>query len=244
VRRIRYHQIADGLRQRIVAGQLTSGQLLPSEAALSAEHDASRVTIRKALELLRAEGLVESRQGFGWSVAAALRQPLAGLVTIEEQLASLGKASQRRVLDFRFVDAPPAVAAALGERVLEVRRLNLADGKPFARVTVWCREDLAAPLSKAAVEQSSFYELLAEQPVGATQTIGAGAMAADDAELLEVAPDSPALVVRRITSSAAGTPMLVSEHVFPGHVTEFVAELPRMGGDEASSPPGLRLVAD
>jgi GntR family transcriptional regulator len=245
VRPIRYHQIAEQLRRRILAGELSSGQVLPSEAALGAEHDASRVTIRKALELLRSEGLVESRQGFGWSVAAlALRQPLVGLVTIEEQLAAQGKVSERRVLEFRFIDAPPVAAANLGQRVLEVRRLNLADDTPFARVTVWCREDLGASLSKAAVERSSFYELLAERPASATQTIGAEAMAADDAELLEVPPGGPALVVRRVTVSAGGRPLLVAEHVFPGHLTEFVADLPRLGGDEASSPAGLRLVAD
>jgi GntR family transcriptional regulator len=245
VRPIRYHQIAGELRERIASGELAPGQVLPSEAALGAEHDASRVTVRKALEVLRSEGLVESRQGFGWSVAAvALTQPLVGLVTIEEQLAALGRSSERRVLEFRFVEAPPAVAPLLGDRVLEVRRLNLADGQPLARVTVWCREDLAGPLSKSAVERSSFYRLLAVQPAGATQTIGAAAMPAADAALLGVPAGGPALVVRRVTSSAAGEPILVSEHVFPGHATEFVAELPRMGGDEASSPPGLRLVAD
>jgi GntR family transcriptional regulator len=38
--------------------------LLPSEAELSSEFSVSRVTVRKALEMLRDEGLVDSRQGF------------------------------------------------------------------------------------------------------------------------------------------------------------------------------------
>ena len=38
--------------------------------------------------------------------------------------------------------------------VLEVRRLNLADGEPFARVTVWCPDDLGAQLSRADVERA------------------------------------------------------------------------------------------
>lgn len=247
--RIRYHQIADDLRRRIASGELGAGQVLPSESSLGTEHGASRVTIRKALEVLRNEGLVESRQGFGWLVAAeTIAQPLTELVTIEQQLGSSGRTSERRIVDFRFVDAPPAVAAVLGARVLEVRRVNLADAEPFARVTVWCREDLAATISKADVERASFYELFDDRPdAGATvgaarQTIGAELASAGDADALGIPPGSPVLVVRRTTHSLRGEPILVSEHVFPGHLTEFVADLTRAQNRGAATPPGLRLV--
>lgn len=241
--RIRYQQIADEIRRQITSGRYPSGQVLPSEAALGATHDASRVTIRKALERLRTEGLVDSRQGFGWIVATeALAQPLAGLVTIEEQLAASGRHSERRILDFAFVDAPEAVAPSLGPRVLEVRRLNLADGEPFARVTVWCREDLASPLSKAALESSTFLDLVDERPGGATQTIGAETVSRGDAALLGLPAAAAVLVVRRVTHSRTGDPMLMSEQVFPGHLTELVAELAWIRGDEAAPPAGLRLV--
>ncbi|MDH4279213.1 MAG: winged helix-turn-helix domain-containing protein, partial [Acidimicrobiia bacterium] len=62
MRRIRYHEIADDLRRTIESGDLEPGKVLPSEASLGTSHGASRVTIRKALEVLRGEGLVESRQ--------------------------------------------------------------------------------------------------------------------------------------------------------------------------------------
>ncbi len=243
MRPIRYQQIADEIRGHIAAGRFRPGQVLPSEATLGAEHDASRVTIRKALEVLRTEGLVESRQGFGWSVAGRpLVQPLAGLVTIERQLEAAGRTSARRVLDFAFVDAPDRVSEHLGDRVLEVRRLNLADGQPLARVTVWCREDLAAPLSKAAVERSSFLELLDEPPVRATQTIRAGVVDPDDADLLDLPTGDAVLQVQRVTYGRDERAILVSEHVFPGHLTELVAELPWVEDHEAAPPPGLRLV--
>ena len=69
VRTIRYRDIADDLRRRLEGDELAEGRVLPSESELSATYSASRVTIRKALEALRAEGLVDSRQGFGWFVA-------------------------------------------------------------------------------------------------------------------------------------------------------------------------------
>lgn len=245
MRRIRYQEIADDLRRTIESGEPARGDVLPSEASLGSQYGASRVTIRKALEVLRSEGLVESRQGFGWMVAVEpVLQTLDALVSIERQLARSGRHHDRRIIDFRFVDAPAAVRPSLGDRVLEVRRVALVDGKPFGRVTVWCREDLGAGLSRDAVARSSFYDLLPEAAVEATQTIGAEPMAAADASLLQVPEGSAALVVRRTTIGETGRPLLLAEHIFPGHLTEFVAQLrrARLVGGETSS--GLRLVGE
>ena len=242
MRRTRYQQIADEVRTRLGSGELRAGRLLPSEAELSHDYAASRVTVRRALELLRDEGLVDSRQGFGWFVAAdPVRQSLGRLGTIESQLLADGIESERRVIDFRFVAAPPRVRQVLAaETVLRVRRLNLADRHPFALVTVWCPERYGAELSRADVERSPFYELIGVELGGAVQTIGAAAASAHDADLLGVPIGSPVLRCERVTSSIEGQAVLVSEHVFPAHLTEFVVDLPH--ADASIAPSGLRLV--
>jgi GntR family transcriptional regulator len=242
VRALRWLEIAEDLRAQLASGELAAGRILPSEADLSAAYDASRVTVRKALESLREEGLVDARQGFGWFVATdPLRQSLGRLSTIEAQLAESGVVPERRVLDFEFVDAPDDVAAVLGPgTVLRVRRLNLADGQPFARVTVWCPERYGSSLSRDEVARSPFYELLSVELGGATQTIGADAASATDAAALAIPVGSPVLVCRRVTSSVGGGAVLLSEHVFPAHRTEFVVELPR--AERSMAPSGIRLV--
>lgn len=242
MRQIRYREIADALRAAITAGELTPGGLLPSESELRAEHDASRVTVRRALDLLREEGLVDSRQGVGWFVAAQpLRQTLARLGTIEEQLTASGVEAERRVVDFAFVPAVGRVADVLGRGdVLQVRRVNLADGAPFARVTVWCPADLAADLSRADVEREPFIGLLGVELAGATQTIGAAVVSDVDAELLGLPGGSAVLRVERVTHAADGRDVLLAEHVFPAHRTEFVAELPHE--ERSIAPSGVRLV--
>ena len=102
------------------------------------------------------------------------------------------------------------------------------------------RDRYGASLSRADVERSPFYELMGVELGGATQTIGAAAATAHDAELLGVPVGSPVLRCERVTQSVEGRPVLVSEHVFPGHLTEFVVDLPHV---EASiAPSGLRLV--
>jgi GntR family transcriptional regulator len=242
VRQTRYHQIADELRARVESGDYGTGRLLPSEAELSTGFAASRVTVRRALEVLRDEGLVDSRQGLGWFVAAdPVRQSLGRLGTIESQLASEGVTSARRVLDFRFIKAPARVRHQLGvDTVLRVRRLNLADGDPFALVTVWCPDTYGAELSRADVERSPFYELIGVPLGGALQTIGAGAASATEADLLGVPEGSPVLRCERVTRSVDDDPVLMSEHVFPSHLTEFVVDLPQ--AEASIAPSGLRLV--
>ena len=242
MRSVRYQEIASDLRRRVAAGEFAGGGLLPSESQLAETFAASRVTIRRALEELHDEGLVDSRQGLGWYVAAdPLRQSLGRLGTIEAQLADAGIVSERRVLDFGFVTASPRVRRVLGvRRVLEVRRCNLADGRPFARVTVWCPERLGKGLSLADVERAPFYELINTPLGGASQSIAAAAATKSDAELLEVPVGSPVLMCRRTTRTIAGEPVLHSEHVFAGHRTEFLVDLPV--ADRSMAPSGLRLV--
>ncbi len=241
-RSIRYREIAEAIRQRVVSGSYGPGQMLPSESTLSREHQTSRVTIRKALEVLRDDGLLSSRQGAGWFVAIdPLRQSLARLGTIEGQLAASDRSSSREVTGFGFTEAPAWVAEILGcDDVLEVRRRNLADGRPFARVTVWLPPEAGSQISRAQAEASPFAELLAVELGGATQTIGAAIVADDDAAQLEIPAGSPVLVCGRVTRDVAGEPVMVSEHVFPAHLTEFVVDLPQ--GGRSMSPSGLRLV--
>jgi DNA-binding GntR family transcriptional regulator len=53
-----YRQLAAILRGKIESGELAEGDPLPSESYLQQEHGVSRVTVRKAVEVLRDEGLV------------------------------------------------------------------------------------------------------------------------------------------------------------------------------------------
>lgn len=240
MREIRYQQIASALRD--VARSQTPGSLLPSEAELSKQFGASRVTVRRALETLRDDGLIAARQGFGWFVATEpIRQQLASLGTIEEQLEASGKRAERRVVEFGFVPAPPRVRQVFGAgRVLRVKRVNLADDEPFAVVTVWCPAELGRTLSMDDVQRRPFYELLDVELRGATQTIGADSAEPDVAELLGVPVGSPVLLCRRLTTDASGAAVLLSEHLFPAHRTEFVVDLPN--DPPSAVPAGLRLV--
>lgn len=242
VRSIRYHAIAQTIRTRIVEGELASGRLLPSESELSAEFAVSRVTIRRALEVLRDEGLIAARQGFGWFVTGdPVSQPLGRLGTIEEQLAQRGVRSERRIIEFGFEKAKARIAKILEcDQVLRVKRVNMADDEPFAVVTVWCPYELGKHLSRAQVESNSFYTLIDRELGGASQTIGADLATNEEASLLEIPAGSPVLSCDRVTSDVDGKAVLVSHHVFPAMRTNFVVDLPTV--PPSIAPTGLRLV--
>lgn len=209
---------------------------------MSVEFGASRVTVRRALELVRDEGLIAARQGFGWFVAAEpVRQSLEALATIESHVEGGGKLSQRKIEEFAFEAAPARVRSVLRvDQVLRVKRVNLADGEPFAIVTVWCPAEFGVHLSRRDVESRPFYELLDVELRGATQTIGADLIEEADARLLGVPAGSPVLRCQRVTTDRSGRPVLVSEHIFPAHRTEFVVDLPQ--AEPSMTPSGLRIV--
>jgi GntR family transcriptional regulator len=63
-----YLQIAAILRARIASGELQVGRPIPSEMTMAQQYGVSRLTVRKAVHLLRAEGLVRHAVGRGMFV--------------------------------------------------------------------------------------------------------------------------------------------------------------------------------
>jgi GntR family transcriptional regulator len=229
---MRYLDLADALRARIVARDVGPGGALTGEVELAREYGTSRVTVRRALDVLRSEGLVTSRRGAGWFAAVdPVRQPLGRVTTVEAALEAAGSRPGRRIVSFGFVAAAGRVASALrlaeGAEVLRVERVNLSDDEPFAVVTVWVRADLGADVSKADVERAPFYDLLPVRGVelaSAHQSITAELATRDVATRLACAPGDPLLLVRRVTEDSSGTPALYSEHRYPAERTTFDIE--------------------
>jgi GntR family transcriptional regulator of arabinose operon len=79
---LKYHNLAAALRTEINAGVYRESGRLPTEMQLSAAHQVSRETVRKALSLLVEEGLIERRQGSGSRVLPAPMRPANNNVAI------------------------------------------------------------------------------------------------------------------------------------------------------------------
>lgn len=70
-----YRQVAAIIRAAIESGQIPAGRAVPSEKQLMGEYGIARETARKAVKVLRDEGLVEIVQGRGAYVVPADQRP-------------------------------------------------------------------------------------------------------------------------------------------------------------------------
>lgn len=165
VRRVR-----EVIRSGIVSGRYA--QALPSEAALVREHAASRGVVREALDLLRAEGLIDRVQGTGILVVTDDRQSVK-IDRVRKWEESLHHGYSRvvyKVLEDIRVRAPRRVVERLGLRntgesyeLSYVEQLTELDGKPWLVRGSWLPLDVREQLATAGARlDRSFYELLAE----------------------------------------------------------------------------------
>jgi GntR family transcriptional regulator len=95
----RYKRLAALLRARIISGELSVGQRLPSEKDLKDQYGMARETIRKAVALLRSEGLVEVRQGHGTYVRGKVEAKVVKLAKGERAGARMPTPVERQDLE-------------------------------------------------------------------------------------------------------------------------------------------------
>ncbi len=129
--------IAATLRREIAQGLWRAGARLPSEAQLATRFDVNRHTVRRALQVLAEEGLVQSRQGAGVFVRAnPVRYPIGRRTRFRQNLLSAGRTPSRKLLGVSVQAASPSEARALGLDVgapLHVMEsISFADALPIS----------------------------------------------------------------------------------------------------------------
>jgi len=255
----RFRQIADDLRERVALGEFGDQGTLESESALCARYAVSRVTVRRALESLREQGLVQSRQGSGWfATGGSFHQTLA-LGTFRHAgsaVAASGKVMTRRVVQFGYRRAPPALASTLGLvatdadttdeasiDVLHSRSVRTVDGVPLDLVAEWVPAAIAGRVSRADAADPGIWASLqrdGHRVASVRQAITAGIASAEDAELLDVAVGAPLLLVRRLALDEVKAPLALSDHRYLAHRFSLEVEFNGWPGAGADTPPGLR----
>jgi GntR family transcriptional regulator len=229
-----YHRVYRQIAREIEGGMLTPGDRLPSERWFCDELGVSRATVRRALEELVADGLVESRGRGSFVTGDALVEPPNTLMSLSELGRSRGLAASARVLDADVraatIDEAEAFGMAPGAELFELRRVRMLDGLPISidhnRVPLRLMPD--APELDFA--NASLYEALdraGHAPARADYELEARGADAPEAELLGLVLGAPVLFATTVAIGEDGRVVDLGRTVYRADRYRFQATLLR-----------------
>jgi len=201
------------LRERILNGELEPGSRLPGELSIAAEYGLSRVTVRRALDTLAGDGLIDRKPGSGTFVREgnSVQPILADLSNVLSHLIEMGRRTGVRLLSFSYVNPPESIAASLslgaGERTQRSIRVRLIDGAPFSYLVTHVPERIGVTYSEADLASMPLLGLLERSGVvveEASQRIGATLAGPDVADALGLEIGSPLLSLTRVVRDPSG----------------------------------------
>ncbi len=224
------HQIADRLRERLLSGELNAGARLPSEPTLARSLGVSRSSLRAAIALLEADGLLRRQHGSGTYVTdyPQLRDDLSRNFAVSEMIAATGL--QPGTIDARtsMEPAPPEVAAAFdvppGTLLSVLRRVRTASRRRVVDSADWCLEEVLDPSELSALHDGSIYASLAAQGLAIHHGVAKISPTVADSETarhLEVPVGSLLLTVFQVDSTVLGEVVLVSLEHYLADVFQF-----------------------
>ncbi|MBM9620003.1 GntR family transcriptional regulator [Streptomyces zhihengii] len=207
-------QLADLLRHQIRTSGFPGG-VLPLEGTIGADYRVSRNTVRQALDLLRAEGLIERQPGVG-TVVVAEKYPhgLDRLMGLAETLREHGTVTNE-VRTAGPVTAPGPVARRLGvaehSEVLYIERLRRLGGLPLSLDLTYVPMDIGSGLLDCDLEHNDVFRLLERltgQPLGTADiTLEAVNADAHSAAVLQAPRGAAVLMLERLTHLRDGRPV-------------------------------------
>ena len=224
-----YMQLAHRLRLQIVDGKIGAGEAVPSERDLCDIMGASRVTVRKAIELLIEEGLLSRRQGSGTYVTPRIQAPGSFLSSFSEDAEARGEATDTIWMMKTIAVATEEEARLLelpaGSNVARLSRVRMAGGEPLAIENAVVPAEMLPDIGNLG---NSLYQALNERgnrPVTGQQKVRAALAGPTEASLLSIPEKTEILRIERLTRRADGRPVELTRSAYRGERYEFVSEL-------------------
>lgn len=165
-----YHRIYVVLRERLVSGYYPAGGLLPSEAELQESFDVSRITIRKAMEMLVHEGLINRKRGSGTyaverkNTSNFAKSYVTDVYDLLGYLNAVGLGTSLRVISSEVKEAPARICKLLDHPLQEplhctMRARNL-DGQPYSLSLAYLLPERGKGIDKAMLATASMIDLV------------------------------------------------------------------------------------
>lgn len=231
-------RVQEGLRARLLDGTYPPQSRLPSEHALCAQFQVSRITVRQALAALQNEGLVQKIQGRGtFACRPRAAQNVSTLQGFAEAMAPLGHDVRNRLHQFRYVPAGESLAGRLQlpatALLAEIGRVRVLDGQPISYETTYVPEVLGQALAGADLAHRDLFHILEHDGRVALghADVAITSELADEAlcTLLQCHTGSPVLRIDRLVSEAGGAPLLYETLRFRADAFQYRMRVDRQG---------------
>ncbi|HET7649179.1 MAG TPA: GntR family transcriptional regulator [Gammaproteobacteria bacterium] len=204
----RYQRVYDDLASRIANGEWKPGEAIATELELVDTYGVAVGTVRKAIDALVSEGVLERFQGRGTFIKrASFDTSLFRFFRLENALGER-RVPESRILRQEILEAPSAVSAALklkpGRKVIRISRLRLFDNKPLLAEEIWLplhkfKRLMTLDLNQAGNLLYPAYEAYCGQIVAwAEETLTAEPVSAMHARLLRIKAGEPVMVIERL----------------------------------------------
>lgn len=169
----KYHEIARELSERIAHKQYPAHSYLPSESELCKEFDASRDTVRKALNLLADRKSILKEKGKGSKVlpVEVVTFPTSGLISFKELAFHSPQTIETDVLEFTMTKDPEVLeklSMSPGSQALKILRIRSYDGERIIEDLDYINPEIIPGLTKETA-QNSIYEYIEQTlklPIG------------------------------------------------------------------------------
>lgn len=209
-----YQQVREVFVRRIADRVWPPGEALPSEQALAVELGVSQGTVRKALDSLAAENLVERRQGKGTYIAEVT--PARSLFKFfrisrpggDRLMPESGEASTKRrratSRECRLLELEP------NELVIEITRVRFVDAAPAILETIAVPAKRLPDLDKRPIPNAIYALYQSDYGINvlsANEEVRAVAAGRNDAKALGLAPGAPLLQIDRTAFDIDGKPI-------------------------------------
>jgi GntR family transcriptional regulator len=231
----RYQQLHDSIVQRIVRGEWPGGQAIPTETELARSFEVAIGTVRKAVDLLEAEGLLERSQGRGTFVRRASFD--RSLFRFFRLLGPDGERiePESRLIERQRVRPPPDVADALrlgrGERALHLLRLRIARATPLLREEIWLSAvKFGGLMALPEAELGPLLYPVYEKHMGvvvakAYETLTVQVAAREVAEQLKIAAEAPVVKIERLAVDHSNNPIELRSSFGPAATFRYQIEV-------------------
>ena len=237
----RYYQVYMVLQQRIREGEWSRDTLMPTEEEFTQKFGVSRVTIRKALNMLQEEKLIDRQQGRGtFALPPPRRHNRANFSGLLENIVDFELHTKVRVLVFAKVALPEQIARSLecatGAPALKIVRVRSDNQTPFSYTTCYLPEPEADLISEESLGNRTVIATLAAAGVAATtaeQRLSATVAGVEVAKFLKLEVGAPLISMTRVVRNEDGRPVELIQALYRPDKYEYRVNLSRDNGGEA-----------